>query len=252
MRTRSQSRNPNLPQQEASPVIVEPLRIEYPVQDQPQEIPMADNRTMAQLARGIPRGACPHHGFSELHQLDTFYNALNTNDQDSLNSAAGGNFLDKMPRECLKIIESKSKVRQSRSKAVIAKFPTPLPLQGRDSPGTVTNLKEDLKDTYASGTNTTHQRRQPPVVQVQSRNQISKPDVESVSAPKVSIPFPSRRNDENRREKANEQIEKFYEIFKDMNFEISFLDALTLMPKFASTLKALIGNKEKLSEIGKL
>nr|GEZ51853.1 reverse transcriptase domain-containing protein [Tanacetum cinerariifolium] len=68
--------------------------------------------------------ACPHHGFSELHQLDTFYNALNINDQDSLNSAAGGNFLDKMPRECLKIIESKSKVRQSRAKAVIAKVGT--------------------------------------------------------------------------------------------------------------------------------
>ncbi|GKD96529.1 reverse transcriptase domain-containing protein, partial [Tanacetum coccineum] len=33
--------------------------------------------------------ACPHHGFSELHQLDTFYNALNSNDQDLLNSAAG-------------------------------------------------------------------------------------------------------------------------------------------------------------------
>nr|GEU87268.1 reverse transcriptase domain-containing protein [Tanacetum cinerariifolium] len=33
--------------------------------------------------------ACPHHGFFELHQLDTFYNALNVNDQDSLNSAAG-------------------------------------------------------------------------------------------------------------------------------------------------------------------
>ncbi|GJV11097.1 hypothetical protein Tco_1352638 [Tanacetum coccineum] len=67
---------------------------------------------------------CPHHGFSELHQLDTFYNALNSNDQDSLNSAAGGNFLDKMPRECLKIIESKSKVRQSRNKAVVAKMST--------------------------------------------------------------------------------------------------------------------------------
>nr|GFA90927.1 reverse transcriptase domain-containing protein [Tanacetum cinerariifolium] len=62
--------------------------------------------------------ACPHHGFSELHQLETFYNALNINDQDSLNSAAGGNFLDKMPREFLKIIESKSKVLQSRAKAV--------------------------------------------------------------------------------------------------------------------------------------
>nr|GFA29525.1 reverse transcriptase domain-containing protein [Tanacetum cinerariifolium] len=68
--------------------------------------------------------ACPHHGFSELHQLDTFYNALNVNDQDSLNSAVGGNFLDKMPRECLKIIESNSKVRQSRAKAVVAKVST--------------------------------------------------------------------------------------------------------------------------------
>nr|GFC47473.1 reverse transcriptase domain-containing protein [Tanacetum cinerariifolium] len=32
---------------------------------------------------------CPHHGFSKLHQLDTFYNALNSKDQDSLNFAAG-------------------------------------------------------------------------------------------------------------------------------------------------------------------
>ncbi|GKF10567.1 hypothetical protein Tco_0048493, partial [Tanacetum coccineum] len=62
-----------------------------------------------------------HHGFSELHQLDTFYNALNSNDQDSLNSAVGGNFLDKMPRDCLRIIESKSKVHNSRNKLVVAK-----------------------------------------------------------------------------------------------------------------------------------
>ncbi|GJV46784.1 reverse transcriptase domain-containing protein [Tanacetum coccineum] len=31
--------------------------------------------------------ACPHHGFTELHQLDTFYNALTPTDQDSLNAA---------------------------------------------------------------------------------------------------------------------------------------------------------------------
>ncbi|GJY48805.1 reverse transcriptase domain-containing protein [Tanacetum coccineum] len=90
---------------------------------------------------------------------------------------------------------------------------------------------------------------QPPVVQIQSRNPNPEPNVSPVVSP---IPFPSRRNDERRKEKADEQIEKFYEIFKDMNFEISFLDALTLMPKFASTLKALIGNKEKLSEMAKL
>ncbi|GJV70877.1 reverse transcriptase domain-containing protein [Tanacetum coccineum] len=83
---------------------------------------------------------CPHHGFSELHQLDTFYNALNSNDQDSLNSAAGGNFLDKMPRECLKIIESKSKVRQSRSKAIVSKVST------NSSTPTVSSDVAELKD----------------------------------------------------------------------------------------------------------
>nr|GEY66638.1 retrovirus-related Pol polyprotein from transposon 17.6 [Tanacetum cinerariifolium] len=203
MRTRSQSRN-NFPQQEASPAIVEPLRIELPFpKDQfqedppkdPLEVPMADNRTMTDLLQAPIEGyedaivipeiatnnfelkhglinlvqnkqffvhdkedphahiraariwlekepprsiltwddlvtkfinqffspskttnlrneitrfqqrfdesfyeawdrfndllrACPHHGFLELHQLDTFYNALNVNDQDSLNFAA--------------------------------------------------------------------------------------------------------------------------------------------------------------------
>nr|GFB49183.1 hypothetical protein [Tanacetum cinerariifolium] len=67
--------------------------------------------------------ACPH-GFLELHQLDTFYIALNSKDQDSLNSAADGNFFDKMPRECLAIIESKSKVRYSRNKPVVVKVIT--------------------------------------------------------------------------------------------------------------------------------
>ncbi|GJY59428.1 hypothetical protein Tco_0459320 [Tanacetum coccineum] len=73
---------------------------------------------------------CPHHGFSELHQLDTFYNSLNSNDQDALDSAAGGNFLDKMPQEGLAIIESKSKVRYSRSRALmIHAVPTPAPVK---------------------------------------------------------------------------------------------------------------------------
>ncbi|GJX73123.1 reverse transcriptase domain-containing protein [Tanacetum coccineum] len=92
---------------------------------------------------------------------------------------------------------------------------------------------------------------QPPVVQVSN----SEPVVISVSAPmpnlKPTIPYPSRCNDERRSEKAKEQIEKFYEIFKDLCFKISLTDALILMPKFASTLKALIGNKEKLSEMAR-
>nr|GFC23820.1 reverse transcriptase domain-containing protein [Tanacetum cinerariifolium] len=68
--------------------------------------------------------ACPHHGFSELTQIDTFYNGLTEQDQDSLNAAAGGNLLNKTTREALKIIENKSKVRYSRSKSNVSKVNT--------------------------------------------------------------------------------------------------------------------------------
>ncbi|GJR04022.1 reverse transcriptase domain-containing protein [Tanacetum coccineum] len=53
--------------------------------------------------------------------INQFFPPSKTTNLHSLNSAAGGNFLDKMPRECLRIIESKSKVRNSRNKAVVAK-----------------------------------------------------------------------------------------------------------------------------------
>ncbi|GJT43319.1 reverse transcriptase domain-containing protein [Tanacetum coccineum] len=424
--------------------------------------------------------ACPHHGFSELHQLDTFYNALNSNDQDSLNSAAGGNFLDKMPRDCLRIIESKSKVRNSRNKPVVAKvssssstpgispdvaelkdmvkallldkknqtqapapvkaveescvtcggahsyrncltidgnvycdniqeyvsqtaanfnqgntgYRAPIPNQIRppDFPpvkqnqgnnqnrynqnrgnnynqsqiyqppinqppvhqappyqapapqtqgvtktnfesyvkandavirnmqdqdqmtnltdmlskfvnsntastsgsgtlpsNTITNPKVDLKgittrsgvayqgpmipttsssspkvvecepevtkDTVPPTNNGSTKDVQPPVVQVKPQVPNSEPVVTPVSALmpnlKPSISYPLRRNDERRHEKANDQIKKFYKIFRDLSFKISLTDALILMPKFASTLKALIGNKEKLSEMAR-
>ncbi|GKE19691.1 hypothetical protein Tco_1427268, partial [Tanacetum coccineum] len=64
--------------------------------------------------------ACPHHGFTELHQLDTFYNGLNPTDQDSLNSTAGGNLLERSAQDVLKIIKNKSKVRNSRNRPIIS------------------------------------------------------------------------------------------------------------------------------------
>ncbi|GKE74042.1 hypothetical protein Tco_1536083, partial [Tanacetum coccineum] len=65
--------------------------------------------------------ACPHYGFTELHQLDTFYNALTPTDQDSLNVTAGGNHLTKTPRDALAIMENKSKVCNSQNKSVVTK-----------------------------------------------------------------------------------------------------------------------------------
>ncbi|GKF44557.1 reverse transcriptase domain-containing protein, partial [Tanacetum coccineum] len=121
------------------------------------------------------------------------------------------------------------------------------------SPKVVEREPEVTKDTMPPTNNGSIKDVQPPVVPVVHHESISGPVNAPVSASrpnqKASIPFPSRRNDERRREKANDQIEKFYEIFRDLSFEISFTDALMLMPKFASTLKTLIRNKQKLSEM---
>ncbi|GJS87327.1 reverse transcriptase domain-containing protein [Tanacetum coccineum] len=54
-----------------------------------------------------------------------FNNALNVNDQASFgNSAAGRVLFEKKAADCSSIIESKSKVRHSRSKAIVAKVST--------------------------------------------------------------------------------------------------------------------------------
>ncbi|GKA73791.1 reverse transcriptase domain-containing protein [Tanacetum coccineum] len=82
--------------------------------------------------------------------------------------------------------------------------------------------------------NTTHV--QPLVVQIP----ISEPDVSPKPNPKSSIPYPSRLNDQNLYEKANNQMLKFLQIFQRLHFDISFPDALLHMPKFASTFKSLL------------
>nr|GEY01370.1 reverse transcriptase domain-containing protein [Tanacetum cinerariifolium] len=88
---------------------------------------------------------CPHHGFSKLHQLDMFYNALNPNDQDALDLAAGGNFLDKIPRDGLAITESKDKVRYSRSCMTDSRVSTNAPL-----PSSLPSNSFDLQQIAAS------------------------------------------------------------------------------------------------------
>nr|GEX77574.1 reverse transcriptase domain-containing protein [Tanacetum cinerariifolium] len=130
-------------------------------------------------------------------------------------------------------------------------------------PNVVEDKPEATKDTLNPTNNRNTEDVQPQAVQSESPVLISKPVTSPISEPviapvsaskpnpKASIPYPSRRNDERNHEKANHQIKKFYQIFKDMSFEISFTDALIHMPKFTSTLKALIVNKEKLSEMAR-
>nr|GEV61695.1 reverse transcriptase domain-containing protein [Tanacetum cinerariifolium] len=96
---------------------------------------------------------------------------------------------------------------------------------------------------------------QPPVVQVKTLVPNSEPVVASVSAPKPnpkpSIPYPSRLHDQKLRDKTNDQKEKFFKIFQDLNFNIRFTDALILMPKFGPTIKSLLTNKYKMYELAR-
>ncbi|GJX58607.1 hypothetical protein Tco_0289997 [Tanacetum coccineum] len=109
--TNPTSTNPKRRNRRHSKQRVEPFALE--------EVPivtMADQRTMAELLRAPTEGyveaivdllrACPHLGFTELHQLDTFYNGLNPSDQDSLNSAAGGNLLKRSAQDIASAVAS--------------------------------------------------------------------------------------------------------------------------------------------------
>ncbi|GJW85759.1 reverse transcriptase domain-containing protein [Tanacetum coccineum] len=309
-----------------------------------------------------------------LTQIDTFYNGLNENDQDSLNAAAGGNLLSKTTREALNIIENKSKVRYSRNKPNVSRMNT----TSRESsgktddridkladqistlveivtkkvvtPATVKAVEESCEicggahayyDCIATDSNQSsiytatgiynqvappnrasnqmappgfapmqnNQNRfnqnqgnnfnqgnsfhgsffqnqastsgtllsntipnpkvkreteetmdkeqtnfqgstahiQPPIIPIP----IPEPDVPK-TLPKPNIPYPSRLNDQKLHEKATNQMEKFFQIFQDLHFDISFADALILMPKFASTIKILLTNKDKLFELAKI
>nr|GEV64669.1 DNA-directed DNA polymerase [Tanacetum cinerariifolium] len=137
---------------------------------------------------------------------------------------------------------------------------------------TITNPKEDLKvkrktkatkDTVHPTNNGSTKDVQPLVIPAESLILNSEPVVTPIIEPvvvpvsalkpnlKPSIPYPSRLHDQKLRDKANDQKEKFFQIFKDLNFNISFADALILMPKFGPTIKTLLTNKDKLSELAR-
>nr|GEU82043.1 reverse transcriptase domain-containing protein [Tanacetum cinerariifolium] len=340
---------------------------------------MVDNRTMEELLQGPTEGeawerfkemlrACPHHEFTELAQIDTFYNGLNDNDQDSLNATVGGNLLSKTTREALQIIENKSKVHYSRNKPNVSRMNTTsrdnaIPNQGfqnqhfqvpnnlvqqgfsneflsyekvndqmmRNMKNQINSLKGEFNNEiqYTMKTKQTVLMEQQNVFQNNLQNTLSgffqnqsstlgtllidtipnpkgemkaittrsgvayegpsiptpkkvvkreneetmdkeqtnfqesiahiqppvtpipKPDVPK-TLPKPNIPYPSRINDQKLREKATNQMEKFFQIFQDLHFDISFADALILMPNFASMIMILLTNKDNLFELAKI
>nr|GEW48149.1 reverse transcriptase domain-containing protein [Tanacetum cinerariifolium] len=265
MRTRSQSHN-NFPQQEASPAIVEPLRIELPfLKDQfqedppedPPEVPMADNQNYGGIAPSTHRGL---RGRNLVAKVSTSSSTPAISSEVSeLKDMVRALLLDKKN-------QSSAPTSSYTPAPVKAIEPNCVTCGGAHSYQNCLSTSENVyrdniqrikvtKDQVQTPSSQSTAPVQPPVIQSETQTLVSETVVALVSVPmpnlKPSIPYPSRRDNERHRDQANEQIEKFYEIFKEMSFEISFTDALILMPKFASTLNALIGNKEELSEMAR-
>nr|GEV63877.1 reverse transcriptase domain-containing protein [Tanacetum cinerariifolium] len=124
-------------------------------------------------------------------------------------------------------------------------------------------FKIRAKDTVHPTNNESTKDVQPPVIQTESPilnfKPIVAPIIEPVVAPvsalkpnqRHSIPYLSRFHDQKLHDKANDQREKIFQIFKDLNFNISFADALIWMPKFGPYIKRLLTNKDKICELAR-
>nr|GEU72990.1 reverse transcriptase domain-containing protein [Tanacetum cinerariifolium] len=138
-----------------------------------------------------------------------------------------------------------------------------IPPTSSSLPPVVEHEIEVTKDTVHPTNNGSPENVQPPVVQTESpilnTEPIVAPIIEPVASPvsaskpnqKPSVPYPSRYQDQKLRDKANDQREKFFQIFKDLNFNISFADAFILMPNFGPSIKSLLTNKDKLYELAR-
>nr|GEY16219.1 reverse transcriptase domain-containing protein [Tanacetum cinerariifolium] len=138
--------------------------------------------------------------------------------------------------------KGESKAITTRSGMSYKKPSIPLPGVEQQEP------TEATKDTELPST----EDIQPPSVQVQEKGNepIEKPSVVIPKA-KANLPYPSRLAKEKLHEKDDILAAKFMEIFHDLHFELSFVDALVHMPKFAPMFKKLLNNKNKLIELTK-
>nr|GEU82708.1 reverse transcriptase domain-containing protein [Tanacetum cinerariifolium] len=138
-----------------------------------------------------------------------------------------------------------------------------IPTTSSSLPLVVKHETNATKDTVHPTNNRSTKGVQPLVIPTESPILNSKPVISPIidpvaspaSAPRPNqrplIPYPSRLHDQELCDKANDQREKFFQIFKDLNFKISFVDALILMLKFGPSIKSLLTKKDNLCELAR-
>nr|GEU77483.1 reverse transcriptase domain-containing protein [Tanacetum cinerariifolium] len=213
---------------------------------------------------------CPNHNMLPVTQIDTFYNGLTLRYRDTINAAAGGTFMKRRPEECYDLIENMTahhndwdtsvqwiahngetyggphsyndcpatfgQIQNIYAAGAYNQGGNSYQPQGTLLSNTITNLKEDLKGITTQSGNaykgpTIPTTSSPPKV-VERETEVTK----DTPNQKPSIPYPSSLHDQKLRDMANDQKEKFFQIFKDLDFNISFADVLILMAKMDECL----------------
>nr|GEV82003.1 hypothetical protein [Tanacetum cinerariifolium] len=184
---------------------------------------------------------CPHHGFSPLHQIDTFYNILSQADQDSLNSAVG---LKNHNTNMSNKMDQIQKVLMERPQEVLPS-------------NTVPNPQEDLKAiTTLSGFTLVGPSVPPPPLS--SSKEVDR-ELETITDPiltksTTSVPPPVVQSCPASTELLPVPVSSL--VISEPNphqpvipYPSSFAEALAHMPKFTKMVKDLLTNKEKLLEM---
>nr|GFA65934.1 reverse transcriptase domain-containing protein [Tanacetum cinerariifolium] len=209
---------------------------------------------MAEINKNLMRVLQPPLATLKMYKLQEPIKFMKMNTASSSSSGTlPGNIITN-PKEDLKGITTRSETAYQG--------PT-IPTTSCSLPPVVERETEATKYTVHPTNNGSTEHVQPLVVPTESLILNSEPVVahiinpvaSSVSAPRPnlrpSIPYLARLHDQKLRDKANDQREKFFQIFKDLNCNISFTDALILMPKFGLSIKSLLTNKDKLCELAR-
>nr|GEU52961.1 reverse transcriptase domain-containing protein [Tanacetum cinerariifolium] len=216
-------------------------------------IPQGNNQRRNQFFQGASHGQNPSPAYQAPVYQALIPQPQSMNTASSLDSRTFPSNTITNPKEDLKAITTQS--RNSYHGPMIPTTSSPFKVVERET--------EVTKDTVCPTYNRSTKDVQPPVVQIETPipnfEPVVAPVVEPVEAPvsalkpnlKPSIPYPSRLHNQKLRDKANDQKENFFKIFKDLDFNISFANALILMPKFGQTIKSLLTNKEKLFELAR-
>nr|GEU85903.1 reverse transcriptase domain-containing protein [Tanacetum cinerariifolium] len=189
--------------------------------------------------------------------LERHVNDLKRCLEHSLNVVAGGNLLSKTTREALNIIENKSKVRYSRNKPNVSRMNTTSRKNTSKTDDRIDKLADQiltLVDIFAKKVVTSAPVNAVEESCVTCGGPHAHYNCDAINShqPSVCVATSTYNQEAPQNRASNYMAPPGFAPVQNSQNRCFTLDALLLMPKFASTIKSLLTNKDKLFELAKI